>query len=240
MTEDSQPATSNHSSTDFHSSSFPSDIDNTSTTSTSSSNSSSNNSPRCLSPDNYPQPHHLDFAPHHSTSVAEDHEGGCDDDEDSSIINSLNADCSNPHRSCSDSKVSLIKLSQIRSAFANRGSNLGSPGTIAQMFALKKRLKAEAMNGAFVHLGVDADHTPPTPTAGSDPVLPSAMSIKQEPMDEEDVVSENPLSLSSTHKDEKVSVLFLSPVVMLKFTLVILCFFTLREECFSYIWYLFV
>lgn len=43
-----------------------------------------------------------------------------------------------------DTKVPLIRLSQIKSAYVNRGCN--RPATVGQMFALKKRLK-ESMNG---------------------------------------------------------------------------------------------
>ncbi|XP_041358614.1 Krueppel-like factor 4 isoform X2 [Gigantopelta aegis] len=199
MTEDSQPATSNHSGTDFHNSSFPSDADNTSC--------SSSSSPRCLSPGNYHQ--HVEYTPRHDTLIdqlPEDNENNDDDfdanaaADDNNSINMLNTD-SNPHRLCSDSKVSLIKLSQIRSAFANREPHPSSPGTIAQMFALKKRLKAEAMNGAFVHLGVEGDQNSAAMScaSSSDRVFSSVMSIKQEPMEEE--VSEK-RSLAS-HKDGK-------------------------------------
>lgn len=52
----------------------------------------------------------------------------------------------NRHKRCIvDSKLPLIKLSQIKSVYDNRNS-AGST-TIRQMFALKKRLKQEPLNG---------------------------------------------------------------------------------------------
>lgn len=44
-------------------------------------------------------------------------------------------------------QLSLIKLSQIRSAFSSRPSNSNGPSSVGQMFALKKRIKQAQLNG---------------------------------------------------------------------------------------------
>lgn len=80
-------------------------------------------------------------------------------------------------RNTSDAKQSLIKLSQIRSAFAG-GRNLCAPTTIGEMFALKKRIKQESLNGDFCD-----KMTPPT-APNADIMLDAYHQL--EPVSEED------------------------------------------------------
>ncbi|XP_050415022.1 Krueppel-like factor 10 isoform X2 [Patella vulgata] len=61
---------------------------------------------------------------------------GCELSPMSDVVSPMN-------KQCNESKVPLIKLSSIKSAFAKRSPSNGV-GTVGEMFAMKKRLKLEA------------------------------------------------------------------------------------------------
>ncbi|XP_046556926.1 Krueppel-like factor 12 isoform X1 [Haliotis rubra] len=96
--------------------------------------------------------------------------------EADSSINTVNLNKS-LHRPShqNDARYNLIKLSQIKSAFANRSPNHSSSGTVGQMFALKKRIKTEAVNGDY-EVAFNCSNS-----NGADDVV-----IKQEPIDDDE------------------------------------------------------